>query len=138
MLVLSRKIDEQIVIGDNIKITLVRVKGNTVRIGIEAPNDVRILRGELERRDQDQIDAEASQTIDGMATVFAHPETNSEVFVNKTPSKKKPSFGTNRITDVPATPQVPVTPKVLVGRFDANGEGQLRDAAPLSGYMSAT
>ncbi len=50
MLVLTRKTDEQILIGDNIKITLVRVRGNSVRIGIEAPRDVRIVRGELESR----------------------------------------------------------------------------------------
>ncbi len=50
MLVLTRKADEQILIGDNIKITLVRVRGNAVRIGIDAPRDVRIVRGELEAR----------------------------------------------------------------------------------------
>ena len=51
MLVLTRKLQEEILIGDNIKVTLMRVRGNTVRIGIEAPRDVRIVRGELERLD---------------------------------------------------------------------------------------
>lgn len=47
MLVLSRKQREQIQIGDNVVLTILRVKGNTVRIGIEAPRDVRVVRGEL-------------------------------------------------------------------------------------------
>jgi carbon storage regulator len=46
MLVLTRGIDEGIVIGDNIRITVVRVSGGVVRIGIEAPRDATILRGE--------------------------------------------------------------------------------------------
>lgn len=47
MLVLSRKSNQSIVIGANIKIQVLKISGNTVRIGIEAPNDVKILRGEL-------------------------------------------------------------------------------------------
>jgi carbon storage regulator CsrA len=47
MLVLTRKTQEKIQIGDNITITIVRVKGQAVRVGIEAPQDVRVIRGEL-------------------------------------------------------------------------------------------
>ncbi len=47
MLVLSRKCNQEIVIGDDIKITVVRVQGNKVRLGVEAPQDVAIIRGEL-------------------------------------------------------------------------------------------
>jgi carbon storage regulator CsrA len=47
MLVLTRKTQEQIHIGDNITISILKLRGNTVRIGIEAPRDVRVLRGEL-------------------------------------------------------------------------------------------
>lgn len=47
MLALTRKIGERIVIGDSITVTVVDVKGDSVRIGIEAPKEVRILRGEL-------------------------------------------------------------------------------------------
>lgn len=49
MLVLSRKQQQEVVIGDNIKITVVKIKGNTVRLGIEAPRDVKVIRGELPR-----------------------------------------------------------------------------------------
>jgi carbon storage regulator CsrA len=47
MLVLTRKLQERICIGDNITVTILRVKGQQVRIGIEAPRDVRVIRGEL-------------------------------------------------------------------------------------------
>ena len=47
MLVLSRKIGEKLVIGDNITVVVSRVAGNRVMLGIEAPHDVRIIRGEL-------------------------------------------------------------------------------------------
>jgi carbon storage regulator CsrA len=47
MLVLSRKLQEQIRIGENITVTVLRVKGNAVRIGIDAPRNVRVVRGEL-------------------------------------------------------------------------------------------
>ena len=47
MLVLSRKPGEKVVIGNGITITVVEVAGNRVRLGIDAPEDVRILRAEL-------------------------------------------------------------------------------------------
>ncbi|WP_262173791.1 carbon storage regulator CsrA [Saccharococcus sp. Marseille-Q5394] len=47
MLVLSRKTNETIKIGDDIEIRILEVKGDTIRIGIEAPRSVDILRGEL-------------------------------------------------------------------------------------------
>ncbi|HVA48487.1 MAG TPA: carbon storage regulator [Pirellulales bacterium] len=47
MLVLSRKAGEQLVIDGNIIITVNRVAGHRVSIGIEAPHDVQIARGEL-------------------------------------------------------------------------------------------
>ncbi len=47
MLVLSRKINEKIVIDGNIVITVVKIDRNHVRIGIEAPGDVRVFREEI-------------------------------------------------------------------------------------------
>ena len=47
MLVLSRKVGEELVIGDNIRIIINRVAGNRVAVAIEAPQSVSILRGEL-------------------------------------------------------------------------------------------
>ncbi len=47
MLILSRKEDEKILIDEDIKISIVEIKGNQVKIGIEAPQDVEILREEV-------------------------------------------------------------------------------------------
>ncbi len=47
MLVLSRKPGEKVVIGGNITLTVVEVRGNQVRLAFDAPPQVRILRGEL-------------------------------------------------------------------------------------------
>jgi carbon storage regulator len=52
MLVLSRKLNETITIGENIRITVVGNSGCQVRLGIEAPDDVKVLREELLFRDQ--------------------------------------------------------------------------------------
>ena len=49
MLVLSRKVDEKIHIGDGITITVLRINKNTIAIGIEAPKEVPVIRGELEK-----------------------------------------------------------------------------------------
>jgi carbon storage regulator len=51
MLVLSRRESERIQLGDSIVVTVVRVNGDRVRLGIEAPANVRVLRGELEQHD---------------------------------------------------------------------------------------
>lgn len=58
MLVLSRKVGDSIRIGDNIEIVVNRISGNRVTIGVEAPKDVRILRGEVE------LDLEADNAQD--------------------------------------------------------------------------
>lgn len=50
MLVLARKLNESIVIGNNIRITVVSVSGNATRLGIEAPPDVRVDRLEVHDR----------------------------------------------------------------------------------------
>lgn len=49
MLVLSRKVGERIVIADNITIVVHKVAGNRVSLGVEAPRDVRVVRGELRK-----------------------------------------------------------------------------------------
>ena len=47
MLVLSRKKDQSIVLDGQIEVQVLKVKGNTVRLGIKAPSHVKVLRGEL-------------------------------------------------------------------------------------------
>jgi len=47
MLVLSRQRDEEIMIGDHIRITIVEIRGDKVRLGIQAPSDVSVHRREV-------------------------------------------------------------------------------------------
>lgn len=68
MLVLSRRVGERVVIGDGITVTVTRVAGQRVMLGIEAPAGVRILRGELGRRGES-----ASEDIDGARVVGGAP-----------------------------------------------------------------
>jgi carbon storage regulator len=47
MLILSRKVDEKIVIGDNISISIIEIRGDQVRIGVDAPKTVKVFRQEV-------------------------------------------------------------------------------------------
>jgi carbon storage regulator CsrA len=89
MLVLSRKAREQIQIGDEVVVTILQVKGQSVRIGIEAPKNVRVLRSELPRHETASSEAAAdvadhepttkTKTRSSRATPrSAHPGEHSE------------------------------------------------------------
>lgn len=68
MLVLSRKRDEKIVIADSIEITIIAIRGDKVRLGIVAPRDVRILRGELIDNNHEAENENDSKTGDDVAS----------------------------------------------------------------------
>jgi len=63
MLVLTRKLQERIQIGDDITITVVQIKGNRVRVGVEAPKNVRVVRGELAEREKEQCERDGSPGV---------------------------------------------------------------------------
>ena len=73
MLVLSRQRDESIIIGDNIVITIVDIRGDKVRLGIEAPKEVPVHRQEV----YDAIQRERAQNESGekVADDSASPST---------------------------------------------------------------
>lgn len=54
MLVLTRKVDQSIIIGDNIKLTVVEIRGDQVKIGIEAPREIPVHREEVYREIQEE------------------------------------------------------------------------------------
>jgi carbon storage regulator len=60
MLVLSRKSGESIVIDGDIKVTIVKVRGNRVRLGIEAPSNVTVKRTEIQLRHLTALPANAN------------------------------------------------------------------------------
>ena len=59
MLVLSRKVGERILIGDQISVTVVRIAGGGVRLGIEAPHELPVVREELKEQ-LEQRDGQAA------------------------------------------------------------------------------
>jgi len=59
MLVLTRKVNESIVIGDNIEVTIVDVSGKKVRLGINAPKDVAVHRREV----YDSIQCQSKESL---------------------------------------------------------------------------
>ena len=63
MLVLSRKQNERIRVGDSVVVTIVRVSGDKVRIGIEAPANVRVLRDELDADTLGAVTLDASAEL---------------------------------------------------------------------------
>ncbi len=122
MLVLTRKLNEEILIGEDIKVTLVRVRGNTVRIGIEAPRDIRIVRGELESLSdaaEDDLSGGGPQ-IAACEHPFAHPDDQ--------PSR---SAEENRIAKA-------TTPQVFVGTVKRSGKDVRLTRAPLAQFVSAS
>jgi carbon storage regulator CsrA len=72
MLVLTRKTQQQIKIGSNITITIVRVTGQAVRVGIEAPEEIRVVRGELigkpDKNGQHEVASPANDSNSGASS----------------------------------------------------------------------
>jgi carbon storage regulator len=82
MLVLSRKKDEKLVIGDEIVITVVEIRGDTVKLGISAPKDVPIYRSELiEAIKEANVEASSAPVVDLgelQRKFLANPEKSDE------------------------------------------------------------
>ena len=75
MLVLSRKKDESIIINDHIRVTVVEVRGDKVRIGIDAPKDVTVHRQEVYDAIQNQRVAETEPVHIGLPKVTDEDES---------------------------------------------------------------
>lgn len=56
MLILTRRVGETLMIGDEVSVTVLGVKGNQVRIGVDAPRDVSVHREEIFNRIKDESD----------------------------------------------------------------------------------
>jgi len=78
MLVLTRKAQQRIQIGDNITISIIKVKGNSVRVGIEAPMEVRIVRAELPSFAAEGERVAAADELDELEAAVSEPSEPSE------------------------------------------------------------
>lgn len=109
MLVLTRKNQQQIHIGDNITITILQVKGQAVRVGIEAPRDVRVLRAELP-----------------VEEMLAADDSTTKLNLSAAP-KAKASLP----TATPALPRMsaPLANRILHGRMSVEGAADHRIVA---------
>ncbi|MAI93421.1 MAG: carbon storage regulator [Halieaceae bacterium] len=61
MLILTRRVGESLMIGDDVTITVLGVKGNQVRIGVDAPKEVAVHREEILNRIEDAASREAAE-----------------------------------------------------------------------------
>jgi carbon storage regulator CsrA len=92
LLILTRKIGESVLIGDNVKVTILEIRGKQIRVGIDAPADVVVLREEIyQRLAQDNLQAatfvledvaalaQCSRQLPGRPTGCPQPSTNDTV-----------------------------------------------------------
>ena len=114
MLVLTRKLQQQIKIGDDITVTILRVKGHTVRVGIEAPRQVRVVRGELPREGEAAATLEALEETTLAIAGVEHEEREADEQLSESLAAALES---------PATPRLPQRK-----RFNRAGSPPLRVA----------
>jgi carbon storage regulator len=65
MLILTRKVHESLMIGDDVRVTILEVKGTQVRIGVSAPKDVAVHREEIYKRIQDVQPSSDEESSEG-------------------------------------------------------------------------
>lgn len=68
MLIISRRVGESVVIGEDVLITVLRVKGNQVRLGVNAPKSIAVQREEISERNKP--DAPAAARLEGDTVNF--------------------------------------------------------------------
>lgn len=100
MLVLSRRVGERLVIGGDIVVTVIEVRSDGVRLGIDAPRSVRVHRAEV-------LEAISSANEEAVAA-----DAGTEAALR-------------RIIAAPVAPAVPVTPAAPVTREDSSGDAPL-------------
>lgn len=114
MLVLTRRPSESIIIGHNIKITVVSVGPGRVKLGIEAPPEIRIDRKEIHDRIEQSADVLAAlgaTTCDSQSTSVVHgPDTALLATPVSPEAAARPNAGVDATEPSAAPPHRPATP----------------------------
>lgn len=129
MLVLTRKPDEQIRIGDDIVITIVRVKGNTIRVGVEAPKGVRVIRGELEGKPKDSAATESTD-----AALVDPLRDSSEVRSN---NPRRANMATHRPERQANANRLPSAEPASKGQRIGENDRSVQNSSPLGSFVLA-
>ncbi len=106
MLVLTRKQQEEIHIGNNVTITILRIKGQSVRIGINAPKDVRVIRGELEIQFNEEREMEQPQA-ESPCVNPPLPKVGSSKLERPRGSNKQPESSCRKLLEQPCSSELP-------------------------------
>ncbi len=71
MLILSRKVNEKIMIGEDVSVTIIEIRGDQVKIGVEAPKSVKVFRQEVFEaiQNENRAAAAASPNLEGLSDI---------------------------------------------------------------------
>ncbi len=118
MLVLTRKAKQQIQIGPNVTITILQIKGQAVRVGIEAPKNVTVLRNELAKK---LLDGEFELTETASVEHTEHASEINDGALNEQPSGRPKTSA--KVSSRCRAPRVDVAP--MTSPYPSTGSASL-------------
>ena len=140
MLVLTRKTDETIKIGEDVEITVIRVRGNSVRIGIKAPKEIRVTRGELDSKPRQQpadVSIKTAQPSGRREPITTGETQSPERPLDKRANDKRVNDKVKRVNRIAAYSenQANGPSRIIIGRTTRDPQQPLLTRGPLSEFL---